>query len=40
MEYRQANGEDLENFMNVRMEFASSMGEIPTRERFWEKTIY
>ena len=27
MEYRQANGEDLENFMNVRMEFASSMGE-------------
>ena len=38
MEYRQANGEDLENFMNVRMEFASSMGEIPTRERFREET--
>lgn len=38
MEYRQANREDLENFIDVRMEFASSMGEIPTMERFREET--
>ena len=30
MEYRQANKDDLENFIDIRMESASSMGKFPT----------
>lgn len=30
MEYRQANKDDLKNFIDIRMESASSMGKFPT----------